>query len=206
MEDLLASIRKAIHEDIGEMPVAPGGESSETQQTRQADELAAAASEIQQLREKISKARAGSKPPAAPVEAGQRAASLAAALQSDTPRRNWRELEPTPLPPRLRGAVMEGDAPRSFPKPDPVLPARPGARPADVAPTILSGSSAQAVQSAFNRLADTVLTRATGDRSVEDLTRELLRVMLKQWLDENLPAIVERLVREEIERVARTGR
>jgi len=30
--------------------------------------------------------------------------------------------------------------------------------------------------------------------------------MLKQWLDENLPNMVERMVREEIERVARTGR
>ena len=62
------------------------------------------------------------------------------------------------------------------------------------------------MQTAFSRLADTVLTRATGDRSVEDLTRELLKVMLKQWLDEHLPSMVERMVREEIERVARTGR
>jgi hypothetical protein len=31
----------------------------------------------------------------------------------------------------------------------------------------------------------------------------MLRPMLKQWLDENLPAIVERLVRAEIQRVAR---
>lgn len=206
MEDLLASIRKAIHEDIGEMPAVPGPENNEPHQPRPADELAAAASEIQQLREKISKARAGAKPPAAPLEAGQRAASLAAALQSETPRRNWRELEPTPLPPRLRGAVMEGDAARSFPRPEPAPPRPAAVRSVEVPPAILSGSSAQAVQSAFNRLADSVLTRATGDRSVEDLTRELLRVMLKQWLDENLPAMVERLVREEIERVARTGR
>jgi cell pole-organizing protein PopZ len=74
------------------------------------------------------------------------------------------------------------------------------------APAILSGNSAQAVNAAFGKLAESVLTRATNDRSVEDVTRELLRVMLKQWLDENLPSMVERLVREEIERVARTGR
>ena len=70
---------------------------------------------------------------------------------------------------------------------------------------MLSGNSAQAVHSAFSKLADSVMTRATNERSVEDVTRELLRVMLKQWLDENLPAMVERMVREEIERVARTG-
>lgn len=71
---------------------------------------------------------------------------------------------------------------------------------------MLSGSSEQAVQSAFNKLADSVLARATTERSLEDVTRDMLRVMLKQWLDENLPSMVERMVREEIERVARTGR
>jgi cell pole-organizing protein PopZ len=34
----------------------------------------------------------------------------------------------------------------------------------------------------------------------------MLRPMLKKWLDDNLPTIVERLVRVEIERVARGGR
>jgi cell pole-organizing protein PopZ len=34
----------------------------------------------------------------------------------------------------------------------------------------------------------------------------MLKSLLKQWLDDNLPALVERLVREEIERVARRGR
>lgn len=205
MEDLLASIRKAIHEDIGDMPSAGHARAYAPAVVPQApqrvgDELAAAASEIQQLREKISRARAGK--PVPPVEPVQRAATLAAALQNDTPRRNWRELEPTPLPPRLRGSVIETEAPRA-------LSPRPEAARAPVrneAPAILSGNSAQAVNAAFGKLADSVLTRATNDRSVEDVTRELLRVMLKQWLDENLPSMVERLVREEIERVARTGR
>jgi uncharacterized protein len=40
-------------------------------------------------------------------------------------------------------------------------------------------------------------------RTLEDLTRELLRPMLKTWLDENLPTIVDRLVRAEIERVSK---
>ncbi len=39
---------------------------------------------------------------------------------------------------------------------------------------------------------------------VIDLTREMLRPMLKAWLDANLPAIVERLIRAEIERIARS--
>ena len=39
--------------------------------------------------------------------------------------------------------------------------------------------------------------------TLEDLVRELLRPMLKTWLDDNLPNLVERLVRAEIERVSR---
>jgi cell pole-organizing protein PopZ len=41
---------------------------------------------------------------------------------------------------------------------------------------------------------------------MEETVKELLRPMLKQWLDDNLPPLVERLVRAEIERVARGGR
>jgi cell pole-organizing protein PopZ len=40
-------------------------------------------------------------------------------------------------------------------------------------------------------------------RTLEDIVRELMRPMLKTWLDDNLPSMVERLVRAEIERVAR---
>lgn len=206
MEDLLASIRKAIHEDIGEMPAgrrAPAVTlpSQPDPKPRAAQELAAAASEIQQLREKISRARAGAPP--SPVEPAQRAASLAAALQNETPRRSWRDIGPAPLAPRLRGSVIDNEPPRPAPRaetPAPRLPAR------SEASAMLSGNSAQAVNAAFAKLADSVLSRATNERSVEEVTRELLRVMLKQWLDENLPAMVERMVREEIERVARTGR
>jgi cell pole-organizing protein PopZ len=39
------------------------------------------------------------------------------------------------------------------------------------------------------------------ERSIGDLARELLQPMLKQWLDENLPIVVERLVQEEIKRL-----
>jgi len=39
------------------------------------------------------------------------------------------------------------------------------------------------------------------DRTLEDIVRDLLRPLLQTWLDENLPRLVERLVREEIARV-----
>jgi cell pole-organizing protein PopZ len=58
-----------------------------------------------------------------------------------------------------------------------------------------------AVESAFNTLAHTVLSHNA--RTLEDLVREMLRPMLKSWLDDNLPSLVERIVRAEIERVSR---
>ena len=42
-----------------------------------------------------------------------------------------------------------------------------------------------------------------GDRTLEDVVRELLRPLLQQWLDENLPAIVQQAVESEVERIAR---
>ncbi len=66
---------------------------------------------------------------------------------------------------------------------------------------LLSNMTSAAVDSAFNTLAQTVLVQNA--RTLEDLVREMLRPMLKAWLDDNLPGMVERLVRAEIERVSR---
>jgi cell pole-organizing protein PopZ len=66
---------------------------------------------------------------------------------------------------------------------------------------LLSNATTAAVDSAFNTLAQTVLVQNA--RTLEDLVREMLRPMLKTWLDDNLPGMVERLVRAEIERVSR---
>ena len=41
--------------------------------------------------------------------------------------------------------------------------------------------------------------------TIDALARELLRPMLKEWLDENLPGIVEAAVRKEVERIARSA-
>lgn len=66
---------------------------------------------------------------------------------------------------------------------------------------MLSQSTVSAVESAFSSLANTVLSNNA--RTLEDLVREMLRPMLKSWLDDNLPGLVERIVRAEIERVSR---
>jgi hypothetical protein len=85
---------------------------------------------------------------------------------------------------------FDEDAERPAPQP-------PGAQESQ----LISRSTRAAVDSAFNSLAQTVLVQNA--RTLEDLVREMLRPMLKSWLDENLPGLVERLVRAEIERVSR---
>jgi cell pole-organizing protein PopZ len=76
-----------------------------------------------------------------------------------------------------------------------------GAAREDESRELMSSTTSAAVDSAFNALAQTVLVQNA--RTLEDLVREMLRPMLKVWLDDNLPGMVERLVRAEIERVSR---
>ncbi|WP_349360780.1 DUF2497 domain-containing protein [Stappia sp.] len=89
------------------------------------------------------------------------------------------------------------------PEPAPVEPPKAARKPdpEPIGETLLSSTTDEAVQSAFNNLAGTILSNNA--RTLEDLVKEMLRPMLKTWLDENLPPMVERLVRQEIERVSR---
>ena len=91
--------------------------------------------------------------------------------------------------------VFEDSAPQPAPPPRPAPP-----RPAEDR-GLVSASTSAAVDQAFNSLAQTILVQNA--RTLEDLVREMLRPMLKTWLDDNLPGLVERLVRAEIERVSR---
>jgi hypothetical protein len=78
-------------------------------------------------------------------------------------------------------------------------PRRAAAPPPDAA--LISTSTVAAVDSAFNALAHTVIGQNA--RTLEDLVKEMLRPLLKSWLDDNLPGVVDRIVRAEIERVSR---
>jgi cell pole-organizing protein PopZ len=99
--------------------------------------------------------------------------------------------------------VVFADRPPETPPMRPPEPVRAPAAPA--APVydsgLISGDTVAAVDRAFNSLAHTVL--GNNARTLEDLVKEMLRPMLKSWLDDNLPGLVERIVRAEIERVSR---
>ncbi|WP_425287388.1 DUF2497 domain-containing protein [Paramesorhizobium deserti] len=85
--------------------------------------------------------------------------------------------------------AARGDAPRPA-----VAPASP----------IISQATGRQVAAAFEDLS--AVMRAEQRRSFDEMAEEMLRPMLQEWLDNNLPGLVERLVREEIERVVRAGR
>ena len=67
--------------------------------------------------------------------------------------------------------------------------------------SLLSSLAGSAVSSAFSDLNHTVLSNNA--KTLDDLVKEMLRPMLKAWLEANLPTVVERMVRQEIERVSR---
>jgi cell pole-organizing protein PopZ len=69
---------------------------------------------------------------------------------------------------------------------------------------LVSAPAAAAAAAAFGRLSGNMAMPAPG-RTLEDVVRELLRPLLQQWLDENLPGIVQRAVDSEVTRIARGG-
>ena len=77
----------------------------------------------------------------------------------------------------------------------------------DAEETIASEETVEATQAAFAALTAITTPRAKGGNAdeahpLEGLVREMLRPMLKEWLDENLPGIVEEMVAREIARIA----
>jgi uncharacterized protein len=100
-----------------------------------------------------------------------------------------------------------------WPKPEPAIepeaPSAPRVEASEPAPTIgdeplISAATNAAIASSFDALSISVAVQNSG--IIEGAVRDMIRPMLKAWLDDNLPSIVESLVRAEIQRVARGGR
>jgi cell pole-organizing protein PopZ len=100
----------------------------------------------------------------------------------------------------------------SPPAPEPVAayqpPPAPAYEPPPLAPvasgeSLVSDPAASAAAAAFDKLSSSLLMPNEG-RTLEDVVRELLRPLLKQWLDDNLTGIVQTAVQEEVERIARS--
>jgi cell pole-organizing protein PopZ len=130
-------------------------------------------------------------PPVAPVPPSPAPAPTSAARATSVPP-PWPKIsigpEPAPPPPEPQ---IKADA-------EPTTPV--------VSEPVMSEQATQAATEAFNRLSEELFLRSMGGSDqLAAAAREMVRPMLKAWLDENLPSLVERLVREEIERVVRRG-
>lgn len=86
---------------------------------------------------------------------------------------------------------------------EPVAPAHVPDQPSTARSPLVSENTGRQVAASFGELTDAFA--ASRRKSFDEMAEDMLRPMLQEWLDDNLPTLVERLVREEIERVARGG-
>jgi cell pole-organizing protein PopZ len=110
-------------------------------------------------------------------------------------------------------AVAEPE-PEPEPEPAPVMEEEPAPEAADVlaaeaADRLVSENPAMNSVTSLSALAAAVDTHrravdpSIGPRTIEDLVKDVMRPMIREWLDENLPSLVERMVGREIERMTR---
>jgi cell pole-organizing protein PopZ len=116
------------------------------------------------------------------------------------------DAEPEPL---LLTEDMMVPAAQDAPPPPPPVASEPPPAPVPSPDSLLAPAVAAAATASVGQLLRAVSSERgagvyRGGPSIEDVVREELRPLLKDWLDQHLPGIVERLVRAEIERV--TGR
>jgi cell pole-organizing protein PopZ len=183
MEEILASIRRIISEDDqpqgGDSPSAPAAEAApEPAEPNTADD------EVLDLTDRVEQPAA-----AAPMES----------------------VGDLDVFPREEAAPAPAPEPEYAPPPPPAA-AEPAPAPAAPAPAysaasddegLLSRTSAESAAASFASLSQSLMMPKEG-RSLEDIVREMMKPMLKEWLDQNLPSIVQRTVQEEVERIARS--
>ncbi len=110
-----------------------------------------------------------------------------------------------PFPEAPADEPMPAEAPVEAYSPEPA------AAPAPDLGNLVGDSAAASAASAFSGFASSLRQPEAADvtfpsgPTIDEMVRGLLRPMLKEWLDANLPAIVEAQVRKEVERIARTA-
>jgi len=181
MEEILASIRRIISEDDQPQAAEPAAEAA-PEPDRPA-EPNTADDEVLDLTDRVEQ----------PAAAAESIGDLDVFPREDAAPAPAPEPEYSPPPP----AAYEPPAPAPAPEP---ASARAGASDDD---GLVSRSSAESAAASFASLSQSLMMPKEG-RSLEDIVREMMKPMLKEWLDQNLPAIVQRTVQEEVERIARS--
>lgn len=188
MEEILASIRRAIDEDtrLDNRLAKTDAEAAESaaaaaEAPAASDDKSSSGSDVLELRRPAAEGARAAKP-ASPFSASVRHAdndtTTGDVMRASTPR------QPYGAPANDRTAAPSQDTGEDEDTP------------------LLAAETDAAVAAAFRELSDTLASRIETDAMVEDAARAMLRPMLKEWLDANLPGLVERLVREEIRRIS----
>ena len=187
MEEILASIRRIISDDDKEMEAA----AQENEEAPEDEEELA-------VEEMVAMAEPEPEPESEPVaeEVDDDDDDILDLTDMEAPdpeplfeEQAYKEPEPEPIAP----PVSPSPAPPPAPTPAP--------------DNLVSPPQAGEASGSFERLTEKLnedyseLPIGNGAVTLEGLTRELVRPMLKEWLDQHLPMMVERLVREEIERL-----
>jgi hypothetical protein len=191
MDDILASIRKIISDDEARAQVSgrgapPSGASAANDAVRAGRPSISPREDVLLLTDLIDEPVEGQGDPQPPA--------------------------PTPLP------VTRIDPVRATEMPQPPFESEQPAPSMPVDSSLIGAAVAGATSSAFERLNQAVQQSeptaapvpiepgpalGNGGKTIEDMVRELLRPMLKEWVDTNLPPMVERLVEREIARLTR---
>jgi uncharacterized protein len=188
MEEILASIRRIIAEDDSDKLAQRPAETGEV-----GEAVASSLGAPRSLRDPVpQETTSTSNDASGGTPKASRASTILDLTEATSPAARTTAFDPTPAP--VQAAPIE-DADAAAPE------SQASAAREDERGRLVSSTTSAAVDSAFNALAQTVLVHNA--RTLEDLVREMLRPMLKVWLDDNLPGMVERLVRAEIERVSR---
>jgi cell pole-organizing protein PopZ len=178
MEEILASIRRIISDD-------------ETLRPSERDELGTSPlSNVLDIAELHVSPLIASSPNESVLGPWSRGEALGADAHSEDDILEHRHVSDEQAAPRTAPAAVR-EAPAITPAVEP-----------EVADTLISRETGASVSGAFDLLSASL--KPSQPQTVEDLMKEMLRPMLKAWLDDNLPSLVERLVRDEIERVTRS--
>jgi cell pole-organizing protein PopZ len=176
MEEILASIRRIISED--EVPAEEGAEEVEPEPEAESEP------DYEPMEEAFDEPEPEPEPAPAPV------------LDDEDDILDLTEPYKAPAP------VFQSDDLEAYAPPPPPTAAPAPAPKMVIEEAIVSHVAEVAAASAFGHLAQTIAMPGHG-RTLEDVVRELLRPMLKTWLDENLPTIVQATVDEEVSRISR---
>jgi cell pole-organizing protein PopZ len=198
MEEILASIRRIINDDDEQ----PAEATEEPVAEAEPEPVVEAEPEVEPVAELEPEPEPEPEPE---FEAVEEAAAEEPVVE-DEPLELTELVEEDPAEVDLSDDLMIVDADPDQVEPEPVLEAVREPEPEVEEDPLVDAAPATAAAGMFAALSESMRVSSEQGQTLEGIVRELMKPMLKQWLDDNLPAIVEEKVQAEVERIARRNR